>query len=442
MNKISYSPEEYYSREDLRSLQTAQLRKIITYVYERVPFYKRKFQEAGVKPEDIKDISDIVKLPFTTKDDIVANYPLNLLAVPLREVVRLHASSGTTGKQIYSAYTRNDIELWATAIARALVAGGVTSDDIVQVSYGYGLFTGGLGFHQGAEKIGATVIPVSSGNTRRQLQIMQDLGSTVLCATPSYALYIAEVGREMGVDFSKLPLSKGFLGAEPWSEEMRIEIEKALNIDAFNHYGLCEIIGPGVGFECPYKCGMHINEDFFYPEVIDPAKGEPVPPGESGELVLTTLMKEAMPLIRYRTRDICSIYPEPCPCGRTFVRISRIKGRTDDMIIVRGVNIFPSQIESVLMNVKGVAPYYEIIVDRSKGRLDTLEIKVEISEEFLSDEMRDLEELRSNLENALESALDVSVNVTLAEPKSLPRSEGKAKRVIDKRDIMGKEVRK
>jgi phenylacetate-CoA ligase len=434
-----YSEVEGLSREELRNLQSERLRALVKYVYERMPFYRQKFDALGIKPEDIKDISDIVKLPFTTKQDIVDNYPLKLLAVPMKEVVRIQSSSGTTGRNIFMPYTKNDLELWTEVMARAYWRVGVYEDDIVQIAYGYGLFTGGLGFHQGAERIGATVIPTSAGNTRRQIQIMQDLGTTVLCCTPSYALYIAEVGNEMGVDFASLPLRVGIFGAEPWSEEMRDEIEKKLHIDAYNMYGLCEIIGPGVANECEYKDGMHINEDVFYPEIIDPQTGEPLPPGEKGELVLTTLTKEALPLIRYRTRDICSINPEPCKCGRTFWRLSRIQGRTDDMIIVRGINVFPSQIESVLLSVGGVAPHYEIIVDREKGRLDTLELRVEVSESFLSDEMRSLEELRQRLEEALESALDISVNLTLAEPGSIPRSEGKAKRVIDKRELFQRE---
>lgn len=439
MEKEFYSQEETLSREELRNLQSERLRKLVAYVYERMPFYRRKMDEVGVKPSDIRDISDIKRLPFTTKQEVVDNYPLKLLAVQLDDVVRLQSSSGTTGKNIFFAYTKNDIELWTTVIARCLWWAGVRKNDIVQIAYGYGLFTGGLGFHQAAERLGATVIPASSGNTKRQLQIMQDLGSTVLCCTPSYAIYIAEVGREMGIDLRKLPLRVGIFGAEPWSEEMRREIEESLGIDALNIYGLSEIIGPGVASECLYKNGMHVNEDVFYPEIVDPETGEEVPPGESGELVLTTLTKEAMPMLRYRTRDICSMDPEPCPCGRIFRRLSRIRGRADDMIIVRGVNVFPSQIESVLMSIDGVAPYYEIIVDREKGRLDTLELRVEVSETFLSDEMGKLEELRQRLEEALESTLDISVEVTLAEPKSIPRSEGKAKRVIDKREaIFGK----
>jgi len=434
MNQF-YSEEEGLSREELKNLQSGRLKAIVNYVYERMPFYRKRFDSLGIKPEDIKDISDIKKLPFTTKQDIVDNYPLKLLAVPMKEVVRLQSSSGTTGKNIFIPYTKNDIELWSDVMARSLWEAGVREDDIIQISYGYGLFTGGLGFHQGAEKIGATIIPASSGNTRRQIQIMQDLGTTIICCTPSYALYMAEVGNEMGVDFASLSLRVGIFGAEPWSEEMRKEIEKKMHIDAINIYGLCEIIGPGVASECLHKEGMHINEDVFYPEIINPQTGERLPPGEKGELVLTTLTKEALPLIRYRTRDICSINPEPCKCGRSFSRLSRIEGRADDMIIVRGINVFPSQIESVLLSVGGVAPYYEIIVDREKGRLDTLELRVEVSESFLSDEMRSLEELRQRLEEALESALDISVNLTLAEQGSIPRSEGKAKRVIDKREI-------
>lgn len=436
MEKKFYSLEEKLSREELRNLQTERLRALVSYAYEKVPFYKEKMDTLDVKPEDIRDISDIQKLPFTLKGDLVANYPLKLLAVPVEEVVRVHSSSGTTGKSILSPYTRRDIELWTTVMTRCLWWAGVRKHDVVQIAYGYGLFTGGLGFHQAGERLGAMVIPTSSGNTRRQLQLMQDLGTTVLCCTPSYAIYLAEVGREAGVDFERLPLRVGILGAEPWSEEMRREIEDALGIDALNIYGLSEIIGPGVASECLYKEGMHINEDFFYPEIIDPVTGEQLPEGVTGELVLTTLTKEAMPLIRYRTGDICAIDREPCKCGRTFARLSRIRGRVDDMIIVRGVNVFPSQIESVLMSVEGVAPHYEIIVDREKGKLDTLEVRVEISGSFLSDKMSELEKLRQRLEDAMENTLGISVSVTLVEPGSIPRSEGKAKRVVDKRDIL------
>lgn len=433
--QVFYSPEEGLSREELKELQSKRLKELVEYVYHRMPFYREKFDAHNVKPEDIKDITDIQRLPFTYKRELVENYPLKILAVPMEAVVRIHGTSGTTGRSIFSAYTRNDLELWTTVMSRCLWSAGVRESDIVQIAYGYGLFTGGLGFHQAAERIGATVIPTSSGNTKRQLQIMQDFGTTVLTCTPSYALYLGEVGREMGIEFDKLPLRLGVLGAEPWSEEMRREIEEMLHIDALNMYGLCEIIGPGVACECPYKVGMHINEDYFYPEVIDPTTGEPLPYGETGELVLTTFGKEAMPLVRYRTGDICSIDPEPCKCGRRFVRLSRIKGRVDDMIIVRGINVFPSQIESVLMSVDGVTPNYQIIVDREKGRLDTLEVRVEVSEAFLSDRMSQLEELRQKLEEALESTLGISVDITLVEPKSLPRSEGKAKRIIDKRDL-------
>lgn len=441
MEAIVYSREEVLSREELKVLQSERLKQILRYVYARMPFYREKIDNSNIKLDDIEDISDISALPFTKKQELAENYPLKMLAVPLEEIVRVHGTSGTTGKSIFSPYTKRDIELWTSVMSRCLWWAGVRENDVVQIAYGYGLFTGGLGFHQAAERIGATVIPTSSGNTSRQLQIMQDFGTTVLCCTPSYAIYLGEVGREMDVNFSKLPLRVGIFGAEPWSEEMREEIEETLHIDALNIYGLCEIIGPGVASECLYKEGMHINEDVFYPEIINPATGEPLPLGETGELVLTTLTKEAMPLIRYRTGDICSIIPEPCKCGRTFYRLSRIKGRVDDMIIVRGVNVFPSQIESILMTVEGVTPNYQIIVDREKGKLDTLEIRVEVSEAFLSDRMGELEELRQKIEFAIESALGISVEIILAEPRSIPRSEGKAKRVIDKRDIFNKERR-
>lgn len=436
MEDVFYSPEEGFSREELKNLQSQRIRELVRYAYGRMPFYRERMDVLDIKPEDINDISDIQKLPFTQKLELMENYPLRILAVPMGEVVRVHGSSGTTGRSIFFAYTRKDIELWTTVMSRCLWWAGVRENDVVQIAYGYGLFTGGLGFHQAAEKLGTLVIPTSAGGTKRQLQIMQDFGTTVLCCTPSYAFYLGEVGREMGIDFEKLPLRVGILGAEPWSEEMRKEIEDILHIDALNIYGLCEIIGPGVASECLYKAGMHINEDVFYPEIIDPSTGEQLPPGEMGELVLTTLTKEAMPLIRYRTGDICSIIPEPCKCGRTFARLSRIKGRVDDMIIVRGVNVFPSQVESVLMSVDGVTPNYQIIVDREKGKLDVLEVMVEVSEKFLSDRMGELEALRQKLEQAIQSALGVSVDITLVEPSSIPRSEGKAKRVIDKRDIL------
>jgi len=400
-----------------------------------VPCYKRKFEEIGLRPEHISGVADLTKIPFTTKDDFRENYPFGMFAVPMDQVVRVHASSGTTGKSTVVGYTRNDIAVWAELMARTLGAGGTTKGDIVQNAYGYGLFTGGLGAHYGAEKIGASVVPISGGNTKRQIQIMQDFGSTVLCCTPSYAVLLGETAREMGVDVRNLPLRVAFLGAEPWTESMRREIEESLGIDALDIYGLSEVIGPGVSYECMEKAGLHINEDHFIAEVIDPDTGEVLPPGSKGELVFTTLTKEALPLLRYRTRDLTYLEPEPCKCGRTFVRMHRVMGRTDDMLIVRGVNVFPSQIESVLMEIKETEPHYMIVVDREKGALDTLEVWVEVSPEIVSDEVRSLERLEHKITSELQSALGISVKVKLVEPKTIARSEGKAKRVVDRRDL-------
>lgn len=419
----------------LRELQSERLQRTVRHAYEKVPFYKNKLDEAGVRPEDIRSIADITKLPFTVKDDFRDNYPFGLFAVPMDEVVRIHASSGTTGKQIVVGYTRNDIETWAETMARTLGAGGVRKGDIVQNSYGYGLFTGGLGAHYGAERIGATVVPTSGGNTKRQLQVMEDFGSTALCCTPSYAVLLGESAKEAGIDTSKLPLRVGFFGAEPWTESMRKEIEAKLAIDALDIYGLTEVIGPGVGYECMEKAGLHICEDHFFPEIIDPATGEPVPAGERGELVFTSLTKEAVPLIRYRTRDITVMIPDECKCGRTCRRILRILGRTDDMLIVRGVNVFPSQIETVLVEAEGTEPHYLIVVDRQPGKMDELEVWVEVSPEVATDEVKGLEALQSKLSAELEGALGISLKVRLVEPKTIARSEGKAKRVIDRREL-------
>lgn len=420
--------------EELRELQLERLKVTVERVFYNVPHYRRAFQEKGLEPSDIKSLDDLSKLPFTTKDDLRENYPFGMFAVPMSEVVRLHSSSGTTGKPTVVGYTRRDIEVWAELMARALVCGGATRNDIIQNAYGYGLFTGGLGVHYGAERLGASVIPISGGNTRRQVMIMKDFGTTVLTCTPSYALHIAEVMEEMGVSPEELKLRCGIFGAEPWSENMRKEIERRLKISAVDIYGLSEVIGPGVAIECQEKNGLHIFGDHFLAEVIDPATGEVLPPGQMGELVLTSLTKEAFPVIRYRTRDITAILPGECPCGRTGVRIARITGRTDDMLIIRGVNVFPSQVESVLLQIGGTEPHYQLIVDR-EGSLDTLEVQVEVSESLFSDKVRGLEELERKLRLELESTLGINVKVTLVEPKTIARSEGKAKRVIDRRKL-------
>lgn len=429
-----WSEMETLSRDKLLEIQSERLKKLVKYVYENVPFYRRKFEEKGITPDDIKDVRDIHKLPFTTKLDLRDNYPFGLFAQPLKNVVRIHSSSGTTGKPTVVGYTKNDIELWAELMARTLAAGGTTEEYIVQNAYGYGLFTGGLGIHYGAERLGATVIPASSGNTKRQIMIMKDFGTTVLTCTPSYSLHLAEVAEEEGIDFKALPLKAGFFGAEPWSENMRKQIEKRLNLKAYDIYGLSEIIGPGVSTECVAQNGLHIFEDVFIAEIIDPDTLEPLPYGERGELVITTLTKEAFPVIRYRTRDITVLHAEKCECGRTTVRMERVTGRSDDMIIVRGVNIFPSQIESVLMSIEEAEPHYQIIVDR-KGTLDEIEIQVEVDEELFSDEVKKLELVRRKIRHEIESILGIGVKITLVEPKTIERSLGKAKRVIDKRKI-------
>ncbi len=426
---------ETLPREALEALQLKRLQNTAERVYNLVPFYKRKFDEAKVKPEDIKSLDDLKRLPFTTKQDLRDNYPFGLFTIPLEQIVRVHASSGTTGKPTVVGYSKRDVEIWSDLMARSLAAAGVSKGDIIQNAYGYGLFTGGLGAHYGGERLGATVIPISGGNTKKQIMIMKDFGSTILTATPSYTLYLAETMAEMGIKREELKLRVGILGAEPWSEEMRKSIEEKLNIDAIDIYGLSEIMGPGVAIECiDAKEGLHIWEDAFIPEIIDPETEEVLPDGEEGELVITTILKEAIPLIRYRTRDITRIIKEPCKCGRTHRRIERIKGRTDDMLIIRGVNIFPSQIESLLMETEGVEPHYQIIVDRVNN-LDTMEIKVEVSEKIFSDEIRHLQKLKERIEKDVKDLYGITVKVTLAEPKTLQRFEGKAKRVIDKRNI-------
>ncbi len=425
---------ETLPRAELERIQADRLRKTVERVYYNVPFYREKLDEAGIKPEDIKSVTDLARLPFTTKQDLRDNYPFKLFAVPQDEVVRIHASSGTTGKMTVVGYTQGDIATWAEVMARTMGCGGVTHKDIVQIAYGYGLFTGGLGAHYGAERLGATVVPISGGNTKRQLQIMKDFGTTVLACTPSYTLYMAESAAEEGIKMEDLRLKVGFFGAEPWSNNMRKEIESIWKIKAIDIYGLSEIIGPGVSSECSQQDGLHVWEDHFIPEIIDPATGEVLPYGEKGELVFTCITKEALPLIRYRTRDISILYPEPCLCGRTHMRMNRVMGRTDDMLIIRGVNVFPSQIESVLLEVGEIEPHYQLIVDRD-GNLDDLEIWVEVSETLFSDQVRKLEELGSKIKREILSALGISARIKLVEPKTITRSEGKAKRVIDRRDV-------
>ena len=428
------NPEfECMDRKQLRQIQSERLREVVRRAYEKIPIYRRKFEEHGVHPDDIRDIDDIVKLPFTTKEDFRAAYPFGLFAVPLREIVRVHASSGTTGKPTVVGYTRRDVEIWAETCARTLACGGGTPDDVLQVAYGYGLFTGGLGMHYGGERLGAMVVPMSGGNTRRQIMLMHDFGTSLLACTPSYALLIAEVAEEEGMDLKKLALKTGFFGAEPWTEAMRAQIEERLPLKAIDIYGLSEVIGPGVASECEEQNGLHIFEDHFYPEIINPETGEVLPPGQRGELVFTCLTKEAMPVIRYRTRDITLLDETPCACGRTSRRMARVTGRTDDMLIIRGVNVFPSQIESVLMKVEGIAPHYVIVVDKS-GVMDELEIKVEVSPEVFSDEVKKMETLRERIAQEMYSVLGISARITLAEPKTIERSMGKSKRVIDVRE--------
>ncbi len=426
---------EALPREALEALQLKRLQHVAQRVYHTVGFYRKSFDQASVNPDDIRTLDDLKKLPFTTKDDLRDNYPFGLFAVPMSSVVRMHASSGTTGQSTVVGYTKRDIETWSELMARCFAAAGVTRNDIVHNAYGYGLFTGGLGAHYGAEKLGASVIPMSGGNTKRQIVILQDFGPTAICCTPSYALTLAEAGMEMGIDMRSLKLRVGILGAEPWSEKMRLEIENKLNIVALNIYGLSEVIGPGVSMECVEgREGMHIFEDHFIVETIDPDSGEVLPPGEQGELVFTTITKEAFPLIRYRSRDISRIITAPCRCGRSFVRMERVSGRSDDMLIIRGVNVFPSQIESVLMGIEGLEPHYQLIVDRVET-LDTLEVRVEVSESIFSDEIKVLQSLEKRISKDLKDYLGVTAQVKLVEPKTIQRFEGKAQRVIDKRQI-------
>ncbi len=426
---------ETMPREGLEAVQLSRLKATLEKVYSTVPFYKTSFDAAGIKPDDIKTLDDLKRLPFTYKQDLRDNYPYNMFAVPMDNVVRIHASSGTTGKPTVVGYTQRDINTWAELMARSFSAAGATPSDIIHNAYGYGLFTGGLGAHYGAEKLGASVIPVSGGNTKRQITIMQDFKPTILTGTPSYILHLAEVAEEMGVDFRKLYFKAGIFGAEPWSENMRTELEEKLNLKAIDIYGLSEIMGPGVSIEChEEQKGLHIFEDHFIPEIIDSETGEVLPPGETGELVFTSITKEAFPIIRYRTKDITSLNAEPCSCGRTHIRMNKPTGRADDMLIIRGVNVFPSQIESVLMETKQISPHYQLVVDR-KDNLDTLTVKVEIDETLFSDEIKSLQNMETSISMDIKDYLGVSAKVMLVEPKTIARSEGKAVRVIDNRKI-------
>ncbi|BDH79441.1 MAG TPA: phenylacetate--CoA ligase [Methanothermobacter sp.] len=423
---------ECITRDDLEELQLKRLQDTLKRVYEKVPYYKKKFEENNIYPEDIESLEDVKKLPYTTKDDLRKAYPFGMFATPKREIIEVHTSSGTTGKPVVSGYTKEDIKIWSEVMARGLTMMGVTEDDIIQNTHGYGLFTGGFGVHYGAQRIGATVIPISTGQTRRQIEIMKDFGTTVMIFTPSYGLYLSEVAEEEGYNPSKFQLKAIGFGAEMWTEEMRRELEKRFNAPAFNIYGLTEIIGPGVAMECHEKNGLHIFEDHFYPEIINSKTGENLPPGKRGELVITTLTRIGMPIIRFRTKDITSINYDECACGRTLARISRITGRADDMLKVRGVSVFPSQVEKALLKVEGLQPHYQIIVTRPH-LMDEMEVKVETSPEVFSDDIGEMMKLQKKIEDYIADEIGLRVKVTLVEPKTLPRSEGKAVRVIDKR---------
>ncbi|GAB1481396.1 phenylacetate--CoA ligase [Treponema sp.] len=431
-----FNPEyESMEKKAREVLQFARLKNLLEQLYGRVPHYRAKLEKVGIKPSDIRSLKDIALLPFTTKDDLRETYPYGLLACPESEIEEIHMSSGTTGVPVVDAYTRYDVECWEEAMARTLAGAGATRHDTVQNCYGYGLFTGGLGVHYGAKKLGANIIPMSSGNTQKQLMVMKSFGSSILTCTPSYALFLAEEAGETGYDLRSMKLKAGCFGAEPWSENMRKEIEAKFGIDAFDIYGLTEITGPGVAFECEAKDGLHINEDLFYPEIIDPETGRVLPDGEKGELVFTTLVKEGTPLLRYRTRDVTFLRREPCSCGRTTVKMNRLFGRTDDMLIIRGVNIFPSQIEHALIEIEGTDPHYLIVVDRGPTYMDEVELQVEVKKEIFSDETRGLEVLRDRIESIMKSKLGIALKVKLVEPKTIERSVGKAKRVIDKRKL-------
>jgi len=426
--------KECMSRDEMNHLQSVRLKKMVSRVYHNVEFYRKKMQRIGIEPGDIKGIEDLNKLPFTSKDDLRDNYPFGLFAVPESEVVRIHASSGTTGKATVVGYTRRDIEIWQECVTRVLAMTGIGVHDKIQVAYGYGLFTGGLGLHYGAENLGAMVVPMSTGSTKKLINMIEDFGVTAIACTPSYLLHIAEVIEEAGI-LDKIKLKAAICGAEPWTENMRKEIETRLRLKAYDIYGLSEIIGPGVAADCEYHSGLHIYEDHFIPEIINSETLEPCKEGEVGELVFTTITKEAMPLFRYRTRDLTSITYEPCPCGRTLARISRFKGRSDDMLIIRGVNVFPSQIEAALLEMGETSPHYLLIVDRINN-LDVLEVQVEVEERFFSDEIKELENLTKKIAHVIQTAIGLSVKVKLVEPKTIERSQGKSKRVIDKRKIV------
>lgn len=435
MQNTIWDPQhECMPRDEIGQLQLERLQATLNRAYKNVTCYRTKFNGLGIVPEDIASLSDLVKLPFTTKEDLRLNYPYGMFAVPLREVVRIHSSSGTTGKPTVVGYTKNDLKTWSNLVARFMTAAGVTHDDVVQIAFGYGLFTGAFGLHYGSETIGAAVIPMSGGNTDKQIMIMQDYKSTVLVCTPSYAINIADRIEKLGIDPKTLSLKVGLFGGEPWSEAMRREIESRLSISATDNYGLSEVIGPGVAGECGYKCGMHLFEDAFIPEIIDPETCEVLPPGSVGELVLTTIGKEALPMIRYRTRDITSLVYDACECGRTMVRMKKTMGRSDDMLIIKGVNVFPSQIEEVLVAIDGCEPHYQLVVDR-KGAMDVLEVSIEVTEHIFFDEMKKQKAFLEMVEKKIDSILGVGVTVKLVEPNSIPRNEGKACRVIDKRQL-------
>lgn len=425
---------ECMSDNKRQELQLQRLKDAVKRAYDNVPYYKKRYSKGKIKPSEIKKLSDISKLPFSSKAELREGYPFNMFAVPMNEIVEVHTSSGTTGTPVVAGYTKNDIAIWSEVMARALTMAGTTKDDIVQNCYGYGLFTGGLGIHYGAHRIGATIVPISAGQTKRQLQVMLDFGTTIITCTPSYALYLAEAAGDAGINMKKIKLKAGCFGAEMWTESIRNEIEKRLKLTALNIYGLTEIIGPGVAHECEAKDGLHISEDHFYPEIISPETLQPLPDGEKGELVLTTLTREGMPMIRFRTKDITALHRGRCACGRTTVRMERITGRSDDMLKIRGVIVFPSQIEKALLEMKGIEPHYQIIVTRPQ-HLDEIEVQVEASKDIFSDEIRHLENVRNKIENHIEKAIGLRVKVTLVEPKSLPRSEGKAVRVIDRRSL-------
>lgn len=432
---LYFSNSECMDPEARRNVQSELLAKQVKFAYENVSMYKKKFDDIGLKPEDIKGLDDLKYVPFTVKDDFRDNYPFGIFAVSMDKIVRLHASSGTTGKPVVVGYTDYDLKMWEECMARTLVSGGVTPKDIVQITFGYGLFTGGFGAHGGSQRLGATTIPMSSGNTKKQIMIMQDFNATVLCCTPSYALQIAEAAVSMGLDSSKLPISKCFLGAEPWTEAMRVEIEERLGVKAYNIFGLTEVLGPGVAYECFCQDGMHLNEDFFLAEIVDPKTFEPLPDGEKGELVFTALTKQGVPVLRYRTKDITCIKSGKCACGRTSRKMDRIMGRTDDMLIIRGVNVFPGQIEEVLLRIEGVEPQYLIILDRDNSVSDNFEILVEVSEDILQDEVKALQNLQKKILSEIHSVIGLNPKIRLVEPGTIERSEGKVKRVIDRREL-------